>query len=348
MTPHGLKVLYVGDLWEGSTALHRMEALAGLGARIVPVDTLTAAVRREQRRFHRRVQRRLFGPPDLARANDAIRRLGALERPDLLWVDKGVTIDPATLREARAATGCTIAGYSPDDMMNPGNLSRRFVRGLPEYDVYFTTKSYGVAELRQLGAREVHFVGNAYDPRTHRPVRLDAETRRALGGPVGFVGMWEHARAESIRRVAQAGLPVRVWGGDWERFSCDAPSLRVESRPLFAEAYAQALCAFDINLCFLRKANRDRQTTRSIEIPACGAFMLAERTDEHLALFEEGREAEFFGDDDELIDKIRFYLARPALREAIARAGHERCVHGGYSNAARMAWMMERVPDPAR
>jgi spore maturation protein CgeB len=348
MTPNDLKVLYVGDLWEGSTALHRMQALAALGARIVPVDTLPPAARKAQRHFHRRVQRRLFGPPDLAGANDAIRRLAARERPDLLWVDKGVTIDPATLREARAASGCVIAGYSPDDMMNPGNLSRRYVRGLPEYDVYFTTKSYGVEELEHLGAREVRFVGNAYDPRTHRPVVLDAERRRALGGPVGFVGMWERERAESIGRIATAGVPVRVWGGGWERWRCDAPSLRVESRPVFADEYAQALCAFDINLCFLRKANRDLQTTRSIEIPACGAFMLAERTDEHRELFEEGREAEFFGDDDELLDKIRFYLARPALREAIARAGLERCVRGGYSNEARMAWMMARVPVPAR
>ena len=348
MNPNDLKVLYVGDLWEGSTALHRMQALAALGARIVPVDTLPPAAQKAQGRFHRRVQRRLFGPPDLAGANDAIRRLAARERPDLIWVDKGVTIDPATLREARSASGCVIAGYSPDDMMNPGNLCRRYVRGLPEYDVYFTTKSYGVEDLERLGAREVRFVGNAYDPRTHRPVVLDGERRRALGGPVGFVGMWERERAASIGRIAAAGVPVRVWGGGWERWRCDAPSLRVEPRPVFADEYAQALCAFDINLCFLRKANRDLQTTRSIEIPACGAFMLAERTDEHRELFEEGREAEFFGDDDELLDKIRFYLARPALREAIARAGLERCVRGGYSNEARMAWMMARVPVPAR
>jgi spore maturation protein CgeB len=91
----------------------------------------------------------------------------------------------------------------------------------------------------------------------------------------------------------------------------------------------------------------DETTTRTYEIPACGGFMLHERTDEVLELFEEGKEMACFGSIQELAEKINFYLAHPEERESIARAGYERCVPA-YSYDHRMAeiikWHVERYP----
>jgi spore maturation protein CgeB len=339
-----LRILYVGDLTPGGTCAQRRRAFEDLGCQLTPVALIDAAARRRARALHERVRRRLLGPRDWLDANRQIVEHARQQRFDILWIDRGLTIEAKTLAAVHELQPqCRIVGYSPDDMYARHNQSPQFRRHLSRYDIYFTTKSYGVDELRAIGCPAVAFSGNAYDPGTHRPLPVDAAARQQYGGQVGFVGSWEAARAASMVRLASEGIPVRVWGNMWERQRQQHADLRVEGRALYGDDYALAINAFDINLCFLRKLNRDLQTQRSVEIPACGAFMLAERTDEHQALFAEGREAEFFGSDDELLEKTRHYLAHPEQRRRIAAAGRERCLRDGYSYQDRLAEILDRL-----
>jgi len=345
METTALKILYVGPLRFGSTTLQRLQALQDLGHQFVLCDYHSDNVARWDYFLPYRIWRKLFGPIDFAHVNKQIIQFCRTSKFDILWLDKGNTISPTTLTSIkRLQTECIVAGYSPDDMTgNRNNRSPRFLRCLPYYDIYFTTKTYCVKELENLGCPHVKFIGNAYDEHTHKPVPISDDDRRRLGGPVGFIGQWEPERAKSLAFLAKSGIDVRVWGYTWERCKPRPEKLRLENKPVWGDDYACTICSFDINLCFLRKANRDLQTTRSIEIPACGAFMLAERTDEHLALFEEGKEAEFFSSNEELLDKVKYYLAHEGERKRIAAAGRERCIKSGYSNYERLKKMMEEI-----
>ena len=340
----GLRILYVGTILPGSTALQRAEALKDLGHQVTTLSTENSNEIVVKPALASRVWRRIVGPQDRVGMNAAVLRAIRSETFDALWIDKGLTMHAKTLRQVRELQPlCRIIGFSLDDMMNPANQSRHFLKGLPLYDHFITSKSYNVAELQELGCPDVLFVDNAYDPHTHHPVTVTAELREQIGGAVGFIGQWEPERAEALRKLALAGIPVRVWGFTWERMRDVPPGLILENRPLWDDEYARALCAFDINLCFLRKCNRDLQTSRTMEIPACGGFMLAERTAEHQRLFTEGQEAEFFADDEEMILKVRHYLDHPEERRRIARRGYERCLRDGYSNAARLRGALKTI-----
>ena len=238
---------------------------------------------------------------------------------------------------------CLIVGYFNDDVLNPGNQSPQFLEHLPMYDAFFTTKTYNVEELRDLGCRRPLLIGNSYDPATHRPVEVSPAEREAFGGEVGFIGAWEAERAETLYYLATNGIRARIWGGGWHRLRRRHERLVIEDRPLWSQEYAKAICSFDICLGFLNKKNRDLQTRRTAEIPACQGFLLAERTDEQRGLFEEGKEAEFFGSREELSRKIRYYLAHPEERKRIAAAGRERCVRSGYSNQEKLGWALTKV-----
>ena len=71
--------------------------------------------------------------------------------------------------------------------------------------------------------------------------------------------------------------------------------------------------------------------------------MLAERSDEHLSLFKEGVEAEFFDSNEEMCEKIIFYKKNPELRKKIASQGRHRCVNSGYSNQKRLKKIIDDI-----
>ncbi len=348
-----MQFVYYGCLSAGSTSLHRMRAIVRLGHTVLPVDSgepRTGFRRRTLTQLNRVIQNLYardmvsIGMVDPSSVNERILALTRDRRPQVVWLDKALDVRPDTLSAIRRDhPAAAIVGYSPDDMAQRFNRSFYFSATTHLYDAYFTTKSYGVSDLRSMGCPRVFFVGNGYDPDSHRPVELTEQERHAYGAPVAFIGSYEQERAQSLTRLGQAGIPVRIWGDGWGRLRGRAKGLQIEGRAVYEEEYAKVVSATKINLCFLRKANRDRQTTRSVELAACGGFMLAERTDEHADLFAEGREASFFGDDNELIDQCRHYLTHDEDRLRVARAGLARCISSGYSNDARMRDMLRHI-----
>ncbi len=327
------RLLYIGDLAPGTTSRMRCECLRELG--FIVSECATDAIRPQGLlKYAGKVANRLRFPLDLAGVNAMILQHAAAI--DVLWLDKANTVLPETLRQVREGfPRVMIIGYSPDDMAQRHCSSRYFHAGLRWYDAFITTKSFGVSELTAEGCRRVIFSPNAYDPATHRPPPDPMACQKPIS--VGFIGYFEEARCSSIRRLCEEGIPVTASGPGWpehrRRLPANATCLPAASGIDYSTRIHETL----VNLGFLRKMNRDLQTQRSVEIPACAGFLLAERTSEHLELFTEGMEADFFGDDDELVEKVRHYLANPMECRRIGVRGLERCHRDRYSYRERLA-----------
>lgn len=341
-----LKILSVGSLIGiSNTCVQRTKALMEWAEFVDGVNT------RSSSGFIDHIIRRLFnyGLPiyqrDKTGANEKIKELIDAKEYDLVWIDKGLPIFPSTLKYIRSKQPhAKIVNYSPDTMNLRHNQSQQYLECLPLYDMLFTTKSFILDDMRKLGVKEIHFVNNAYESTFHYPRTLTNEERKEYGGDVGFVGYWEENRCRSILYLADNGIKVKVFGDKrWGKYHDYSPNLTIVPHTLEGEDYAKALSAFKISLCFLRKMNLDFQTTRTMEIPACGGFMLAERTQEHLNLFEEGKEAAFFDSNQELLEKCTYYLSHEQERYQVARAGFERCQKSGYSNIETVKRMLDII-----
>jgi hypothetical protein len=344
---NSLRIVFHGNSYYGSTSVQRAEAFRQLGhtVQFVPKD---GGLEREAT-LYRRLRYRLGYPCEVSGENRRLVEAVRETKPEVAWIEKSLTIWPETLRLIKKLLPpqSRLVWFSADDMMNPRNQSAYWRRGFRQYDVHVTTKTHNIDDFIRIGARGVVFMPKSYDPHTHRPILLSEEDHIRYASDVTFVGHYERERWQSLCLLASHGVSVRVWGDGWKNVKAPAPLLRLEKHPLYGEDYAKAISAAKISLCFLRKMNRDRQTARSIEIPACGAFMLAERSEEHQALFREDVEAVYFESNEELAAKARYYLANDVERVPIAQAGRQRCLASGYSHASRLEAVLQACFSPA-
>lgn len=351
--PSSLSLFFVGDLNEYSKGYSRLCALQKIG---VQTEVLSSIPIQAGDTGHVKMSNifklgwKIGIHLDTERINKRILAQVSAFNPDIIWIEKGNMIWPGTLRRLRRlCPDAQLVSYTDDDMFNTLNSTWAYRLGVKYYDTIFTTKSYNTNsdELPALGARSVVMVNKAYDRDQHFPVNLSPEEHSWLKADVGFIGSFERSRAEDIEYLAQQGIGVRVWGNGWGVFKSKERALIVEGRALVNTKrdclYSKGISATKINLAFLRKANRDLQTDRSIEIPACGGFMIAEYSEEHAALFEENKEAVFFRSRSELVEKIQYYLKHDDLRIKIAEAGRKRCLKDDYSQKGRMLFMLDTL-----
>ena len=133
---------------------------------------------------------------------------------------------------------------------------------------------------------------------------------------------WEyHAKRRSrnpFKRLVQrrTGLPRHVVGG-------------VLSDAALVEMYSRSRINLGFSTCGDTHLGADRIVQirlRDFEVPMSGGFYLVEHLDELREFFEFGREIETYRSREEMLDKIRFYLAHDEERDRIRQAGRARCL----------------------
>jgi spore maturation protein CgeB len=254
---------------------------------------------------------------------DLVRVARTAGRLDIIWVDKGRWLFPEVLDEMKRITGAVAVHYTPDPAFRV-HVSRHFNACLPQYELCITTKRYELEAYARHGAQQTLFALQGVDDRFERVSACREQDGRTID--LIFIGHLEPHYVNMLASVREVSDSLRVLGPGWTRLQTRREWRGLVGVPVWGDDYARALAQARIGLGLLSKMYPDAFTTRTFEIPAAGAMLLGERTPEHQELFEEDREAVFFGSVEELTDKIRFYLKNESARRAIATAGRSRAL----------------------
>jgi len=325
------RVLFVSNTYKGYSNDHILEAFQN--REDFALEILYALPLNHKDTVGQKIFHKCKMPLDLNNLNKDILKKVKEQDPEIIFIVKGVQIYPRTLKKIKLyAKNSTLISWSLDDMYAFHNRSIYYTRGLKHYDHVFTSKSYNVTELKSLGARNVSFLYQAYSKYAHLNINLDVT--EPAKRDVSFVGYADDVRERTIRFLADSGIKVEVAGGTWANKRYRAhENIRVygNGEDLFGNDYSDFIRTSKINLGFLRTINRDLHTSRSVEIPACGGFLLGERTSEHEDLFKDEDEAVFFDNDHDLLRLIRYYLSDDKQRNLIRMRGLKRCWDSDYS-----------------
>jgi hypothetical protein len=335
-------ILYVGYLNSGHHAALRARTLTEMGYSVILFDANTFA----PNNLFNKINYHLNTSFGLQKINKELCIQFELIKPDLVWCDKTPWLNKKTLQKMKGIHDAILIHYNPDDPF--GNFSKgwaTFKKAIPYYDLHLVAREVNILEYSALKAKKVIPFDRSFDPFIHKPMVLNSREQDLYNCEVGFIGAYAKDRAESISSLIRNNIPVSIYGNGWpdkEEWNTIKPYYKGPS--IYEAQYAKAICGMKIALHFLRHENRDEQDSRTFEIPACGSFMLAERTNTHKRLFEEDIEAAYFSDNEELFKKVKYYLDNPVERQKIAENGYKKCI-SSYDHTSRLKQLLKNISE---
>jgi spore maturation protein CgeB len=136
-----------------------------------------------------------------------------------------------------------------------------------------------------------------------------------------IAGTLYYYRQEILRQISDFDL--RVWGSR-PGWLLDRLSRAHEGREVVMEEKAKAMRAARICLNTLNFSEVNSVNCRAFEIAGCGGFQLISSAPVIAEHFEPQAELATFDSVDDLLEKIRHYLANPQQAAEIALRGQQR------------------------
>lgn len=343
-----MKMLYVGETWNGSSARAMRDALmrcTGVEVEDIGEDLFVP----HHNRISLRLARRALMPMYRAEIDAAVRSRTSAWRPDVLCVYKGASIGGELIRWAKSQ-GILTVNVFPD--YSPHAYGQRLQAAMGEYDLIASTKPFHPELWESLyGYRNRCIcIPHGYDPRVH----LWSEPPVHKEYDLAIAASWRPQYHELVMSIAadEVGrrLSVALAGSGWRERASSLPAHWHIPGPMLGRSYGEFLRAARIVVAPLhqevivrgQRQPGDVDTTRTYELAAACCFFAHVRTDYVQGVYDEKTEVPMWSSPEELIGLINHYLPLDSVRREMAARAHVRAVPD-YSIDARAGELIGRL-----
>ena len=313
------KIIYFGPNTKGSTTEKRIKSLKELKYKVNIIDSTQYYQIRKS--ILKAIQIRVgFGPVYKKTLNAVLKEIDQF-KPKYLIIENGYLFNINSLTKIKEKYPQLKLIFLTVDSIKTKTFQKSFfLKTLSLYNFIVTTKSSDIDIYKKYHAKKIIFSYQGIDEKNFLDYGLSIN-ENYLKSEVVFIGDYGKDRAKTIKFLIEANVPIKIFGFNWNRYKFFKSFY---FGPAMADDYFKVLNNAKIALGFLNKEVGDTYTTRSLEIPAAGALLIAEETEDHKKLFEENKEAVFFKNKNELLEKIEYYLLNNEKRKEIAKSGRTR------------------------
>lgn len=291
----------------------------------------------------------IFFPMDLTRkrvgvegANKELLELALKEKPDLLFAHAMDSTQQEVMKKIRES-GITTFIWFFDDHWDFYKGSKYWA---PYFNWVFTTDPLAVEKYHKIGCKNAFFMPQGYNHFIYKPLDLPKIY------DVTFVGNPHGSRRKIIKKLQAEGIKVTCFGKGWPKGPISTEDkIKMISQSKINLNLAESSGTFlkQLALIFVHR-NFDRSISinspsrwhdnfltllaqkrkqikgRIFKIAGCGGFLLTGYAEGMENLYEPDKEAVYFHNIGELVEKIKYYLSHDKEREDIAKAGRERSI----------------------
>lgn len=182
---------------------------------------------------------------------------------------------------------------------------------------YIVTTGHKTIKLHKKEGIKNIFFASVVNLEHFKPLNLEKKY------DVVFIGTSGRERIESIKFLLKNGIKVDIFGKNWHYDDFKD----IYHGPLDSDELIKKINQSKINLSVSIGGDTKPQIKgRPFEVSACKSFVLESYFPDYLDFFKKDKEIVMFKNNEEMLEKARYYLKHEKEREKIAQAAYEKVV----------------------
>lgn len=259
--------------------------------------------------------------------NDTLVKVIEKLQPDLTIICKGLGIWPKTIDRIREVCDHKIVGWIFDVTLGGHKIQNvgEYMDFISKLDKFYTIDKDFVKEV----GKNTAWLSEGCRQEHHKEVVLNSVQKHKYGAPVVFiggVGTIHPNREKILKRLWDEGIPVKIYGevhypeGKEPEWVKDFHTGYAVINDMHSTVVNSSQIVLGIDGWPDREGSWSARLYRTM---CAGGFYLTTHTKGIEKEFKPGTHLDTYRDENEMVEKIMYYLQNDAERERIARQGQE-------------------------